>query len=116
MKILHIAIILVAIILDNLPIFSSRFFASQEDGLVGQMRWDFCGPFISSCKRLLSVLLTAEPRVRRLLSERKKALQRAIEGLGQHGMVRSMRIMMILLVRSMLVIMMMRLKLSVTRA
>merc|ERR1719205_321974 len=64
-----------------------RFFASQEDGLVGQMRWDFCGPFISSCKRLLSVLLTAEPRVRRLLVERKKALQRAIEGLGQHGMV-----------------------------
>ena len=42
-----------------------RFFASQEDGLIGQMRWDFCGPFISSCKRLLSVLLTAEPRVRR---------------------------------------------------
>ena len=69
------------------------------------MRWDFCGPFISSCKRLLSVLLTAEPRVRRLLSERKKALQRAIEGLGQHGMVR-----MILLVRSMLVIMMIRVK------
>jgi len=64
-----------------------RFFASQEDGLVGQMRWDFCGPFISSCKRLLSVLLSAEPRVRRLLTERKKALQRAIEGLGQHGMV-----------------------------
>jgi len=64
-----------------------RFFASQEDGLIGQMRWEFCGPFISSCKRLLSVLLTAEPKVRRILSERKKALQKAIEGLGQHGMV-----------------------------
>lgn len=64
-----------------------RFFASQEDGLIGQMRWEFCGPFISSCKRLLSVLLTAEPRVRRILSERKKSLQKAIEGLGQHGMV-----------------------------
>ena len=64
-----------------------RFFASQEDGLIGQMRWEFCGPFISSCKRLLSVLLTTEPRVRRVLSERKKALQKAIEGLGQHGMV-----------------------------
>ena len=64
-----------------------RFFASQEDGLIGQMRWEFCGPFISSCKRLLSVLLRAEPRVKRILSERKKALQKAIEGLGQHGMV-----------------------------
>ena len=64
-----------------------RFFASQEDGLIGQMRWEFCGPFISSCKRLLSALLSAEPRVRRILSERKKSLQKAIEGLGQHGMV-----------------------------
>lgn len=64
-----------------------RFFASQEDGLIGQMRWEFCGPFISSCKRLLSVLLSAEPRVRRILTERKKSLQKAIEGLGQHGMV-----------------------------
>ena len=64
-----------------------RFFASQEDGLIGQMRWEFCGPFISSCKRLLSVLLSAEPKVRRILFERKKALQKAIEGLGQHGMV-----------------------------
>ena len=78
-----------------------RFFASQEDGLIGQMRWEFCGPFISSCKRLLrwdrhlmfvfelkcfsSALLSAEPRVRRILSERKKSLQKAIEGLGQHG-------------------------------
>ena len=40
-----------------------RFFASQEDGLIGQMRWEFCGPFISSCKRLLGVLLSAEPKV-----------------------------------------------------
>ena len=54
---------------------------------VVHFRWEFCGPFISSCKRLLSVLLTAEPRVRRILSERKKSLQKAIEGLGQHGMV-----------------------------
>ena len=25
-------------------------------------RWELCGPFINTCKRLLSVLLTAEPR------------------------------------------------------
>ena len=66
-----------------------KFFASQEEELppAGQMRWEFCGPFISSCKRLLTVLLAAEPRARRLLSERKKALMKAIEGLGQHGLV-----------------------------
>ena len=64
-----------------------KFFAGQEEGMVGQMRWEFCGPFISSCKRLLSVLLAAEPRLKRLLAERKRALMKAIEGLGQHGMV-----------------------------
>ena len=66
-----------------------KFFASQEEELppAGQMRWEFCGPFISSCKRLLSVLLAAEPRARRLLAERKKSLKKAIEGLGQHGLV-----------------------------
>jgi hypothetical protein len=66
-----------------------KFFASQEEELqpAGQMRWEFCGPFISSCKRLLSVLLAAEPRARRVLHERKKSLMKAIEGLGQHGLV-----------------------------
>ena len=33
------------------------------------------------------MLLSAEPRLRRLLAERKRALMKAIEGLGQHGMV-----------------------------
>lgn len=68
-----------------------KFFASQDDNIAahptGQMRWEFCGPFISSCKRLLGVLLSAEPRLRRLVSERKRSLMKAIEGLGQHGMV-----------------------------
>lgn len=67
-----------------------KFFASQEQEELqpaGQMRWEFCGPFISSCKRLLTVLLAAEPRARRVLAERKKALMKAIEGLGQHGLV-----------------------------
>ena len=67
-----------------------KFFAGQEAdgaGLAGQMRWEFCGPFISSCKRLLKVLLAGEPRAKRVLAERKKSLMKAIEGLGQHGMV-----------------------------
>ena len=55
--------------------------------LLAQVKWEFCGPLISSCKRLLKVLLSAEPRLRRLLAERKRALMKAIEGLGQHGMV-----------------------------
>jgi hypothetical protein len=35
-------------------------------------RWEFCGPFINTCKRLLSVLLSADPNIRRLVAERKK--------------------------------------------
>ena len=46
-----------------------------------------CGPWVSTCKRLLLVLLSAEPRVKRIVFERRKALTKAIEGLGQHGLV-----------------------------
>ena len=66
-----------------------KFFAGQEEEMSasGQMRWEFCGPFISSCKRLLAVILAAQPRSRRILAERRRALMKAIEGLGQHSLV-----------------------------
>ena len=50
-------------------------------------RWEMCGPWVSTCKRLLSVLLSADPRVKRLVAERRKGLTKAIEGLGQHGLI-----------------------------
>ena len=50
-------------------------------------RWEMCGPWVSTCKRLLLVLLSAEPRIKRIIFERRKALTKAIEGLGQHGLV-----------------------------
>ena len=46
-----------------------------------------CGPWVSTCKRLLRVLLATEPRMKRIVGERRKALTKAIEGLGQHGLV-----------------------------
>ena len=68
-----------------------RFFAclDENNGTIGgsSRRMELCGPWVSTCKRLLSVLLSAEPRIKRVVSERKKALTRAIEGLGQHGLV-----------------------------
>ena len=66
-----------------------KFFAGQEEEMTasGQMRWEFCGPFISSCKRLLAVILAAQPRARKILAERRRALMKAIEGLGQHSLV-----------------------------
>ncbi len=48
---------------------------------------EMCGPWVSTCKRLLSVLQSADPRLRRVVSDRKRALCRAVEGLGQHGLV-----------------------------
>ncbi|CAN8000101.1 unnamed protein product [Ixodes pacificus] len=42
---------------------------------------------LSSCKKLLKVIVLTEPRMRHQLSGRKKALERALEGLGQHGLV-----------------------------
>lgn len=33
------------------------------------------------------MLLTAQPRMKRVVAERRKALTKAIEGLGQHGLV-----------------------------
>ena len=32
-------------------------------------------------------MLTSEPRMKRVVAERRKALTKAIEGLGQHGLV-----------------------------
>ena len=77
-----------------------KFFASQEEPNSGHSvttlttkpnknsaRWEMCGPWVSTCKRLLSVLLSADPRIKRIVSERRKALTKAIEGLGQHGLI-----------------------------
>ena len=49
--------------------------------------WDFCGPFISSCKKLLRVIVLSEPNIRKGLQQKRRALDKAIEGLGQHGLV-----------------------------
>ena len=37
-------------------------------------RWELCGPFINTCKRLLSSLITAEPKLIRTVADRKKLL------------------------------------------
>ncbi|TRY74938.1 hypothetical protein TCAL_04579 [Tigriopus californicus] len=67
-----------------------RFFACKDDTnppTSAPVRMEMCGPWVSTCKRLLLVLTSAEPRIKRVVAERRKALTRAIEGLGQHGMV-----------------------------
>ncbi|XP_065350629.1 uncharacterized protein LOC135946347 [Cloeon dipterum] len=44
-------------------------------------------PFVFSCKKLLKVIVLSNPKVRKVVRMRKQALDKAIEGLGQHGLV-----------------------------
>lgn len=76
-----------------------KYFALQQDGggsggsngsTTGSQqmwRWDYCGPFMSSCKKLLRVIVLSEPKIRKGLQMKRRALDKAIEGLGQHGLV-----------------------------
>ncbi|XP_047468775.1 uncharacterized protein LOC125024996 [Penaeus chinensis] len=64
-----------------------RFFAQQEECLTGDIRWEFCGPFVTSCKKVLRVISRSEPKIRKTLQMRRKQLEKAIEGMGHHGLV-----------------------------
>ncbi|XP_069165903.1 uncharacterized protein [Procambarus clarkii] len=64
-----------------------RFFAQQEECLTGDIRWEFCGPFVTSCKKVLRVIARSEPKIRKILQQRRKQLEKAIEGMGHHGLV-----------------------------
>lgn len=44
-------------------------------------------PFVFSCKKLLKVIVLSNNKVRKMVRVRKQALDKAIEGLGQHGLV-----------------------------
>ncbi|XP_037094584.1 uncharacterized protein LOC119114653, partial [Pollicipes pollicipes] len=64
-----------------------KFFAQQEDSLTGNIKWELCGPFIASCKKLLKVIVHTDPKIKKMLVSRRKALDKAVEGMGHHGMV-----------------------------
>lgn len=83
---------------DNVVMQMVKYFAHQEEhpptpSTTSAMwppnvwRWDYCGPFISSCKKLLRVIVLSEPKIRKGLYQKRRALDKAIEGLGQHGLV-----------------------------
>ncbi|KAK3918741.1 Alpha-glucosidase, partial [Frankliniella fusca] len=60
-----------------------RLFAGSD----ANNSWQLCGPFVTSCKKLLKVIVLSEPKIRKMLQARRRALDKAIEGLGQHGLV-----------------------------
>ena len=79
---------------DSVVMQMVKYFANQQDGgsapvpaAANCWRMDYCGPFISSCKKLLRVIVLSEPKIRKNLVQKRKALDKAIEGLGQHGLV-----------------------------
>ncbi|KDR23548.1 hypothetical protein L798_12370 [Zootermopsis nevadensis] len=65
-----------------------KFFSSQESiDKTGDKNWELCGPFICSCKKLLKVIVLSDPKIKKVLQQRRRTLDKAIEGLGQHGLV-----------------------------
>ena len=73
---------------DNVVLQMVRNFATQQDSggrdpSANVWRMDYCGPFISSCKKLLRVIVLSEPKIRKNLVQRRKALDKTIEGLGK---------------------------------
>ncbi|XP_065287165.1 uncharacterized protein [Dermacentor albipictus] len=73
---------------DALVLHMARLFAQQHDAdRDGAAQWLGPPQMIASCKKLLKVILQADPRARQQLRGRKQSLDRALEGLGQHGLV-----------------------------
>lgn len=72
---------------DSVVLQMVRYFATQQDSgrdsAANVWRMDYCGPFISSCKKLLRVIVLSEPKIRKNLVQRRKALDKTIEGLGK---------------------------------
>ena len=64
-----------------------RFFAQQEECLTGDIRWEFCGPFVNICRDVIRVVARIQPTMRRTLLHRRRQLEKAIEGMGHHGLV-----------------------------
>ncbi|XP_054709293.1 uncharacterized protein LOC129218999 [Uloborus diversus] len=64
------------------------FALQQEDSSpVNSFTLDPKHPVVASCKKLLKVIVLSEPRMKKLITTRKRALDKSIKGLGQHGMV-----------------------------
>ncbi|XP_013781314.1 uncharacterized protein LOC106465625 [Limulus polyphemus] len=67
-----------------------KLFAQHEDTQNSSsipVELDVSHPYVSSCKKLLKVIVLSEPHTKKQLHGRKRALDKAIAGLGQHGMV-----------------------------
>ncbi|GBL72242.1 hypothetical protein AVEN_115211-1 [Araneus ventricosus] len=74
---------------DSVVMQMVKVFAMQqeESSPMSTLVVDPKHPIVASCKKLLKVIVLSEPRIKKLISTRKRALEKSIKGLGQHGMV-----------------------------
>lgn len=63
-----------------------RLFAHSEDPTHNKnIKWSTCD--IAACKNILKIIAQVDPKLPRMLKKRKKALDKALEGLGLHGLI-----------------------------
>ncbi|EEB10211.1 hypothetical protein Phum_PHUM025060 [Pediculus humanus corporis] len=70
-----------AVVMQMVKFFSTGDLDKNSD------KWDLCGPFVCSCKKLLKVIVLSDHKLKKMVQARKRSLDKAIEGLGQHGLV-----------------------------
>ncbi|GFQ96223.1 uncharacterized protein TNCT_192801 [Trichonephila clavata] len=68
-----------SVIMQMAKLFSHREYF--ESVLNGQ------DPVVLSCRKLIKVIVLSEPRLKKQMINRKRALEKAVEGMGQHGLV-----------------------------
>lgn len=62
-----------------------RLFAHYEETSNSAINWSHSD--IAACKNILKIIAQVDPKLKKILFKRKRALDRALEGLGIHGMV-----------------------------
>lgn len=73
---------------DGVVMQMVRLFAQQDESAKClREKLDHSHPFVASCKKLLKVIILSEPQMKKILYTRKRALDKAIKGMGQHGLV-----------------------------
>ncbi|KAK6621933.1 hypothetical protein RUM44_001740 [Polyplax serrata] len=70
-----------AVVMQMVKFFSTGDLDKNAD------KWELCGSFVCSCKKLLKVIVLSDHKLKKMVQTRKRSLDKAIEGLGQHGLV-----------------------------
>ncbi|XP_014676302.1 PREDICTED: uncharacterized protein LOC106816238 isoform X2 [Priapulus caudatus] len=64
-----------------------RLFAHSDEPSAGQHNAKWTTSDVAACKNVLRIIAQVDPKLPKMLKRRKRALDKALEGLGMHGMV-----------------------------